>query len=142
MSGNTHPGGVHKIQLRQQRVRRRAAHRRIQDGVALRVLRIVLVKKVQIGQVHQQLITPGSGDFLDLHSLRAIVHAELVIDGTPAPHSQGCIAVTIFVDGHNHSAPASQLNGIGITGILIVLIAVKQQNRRCRILRGSRFGPV
>ena len=65
-----------------------------------------------------------------------------MIDSATAAHSQCSIAVAKFIDGHDHSAAAGQLNGIGITGIFIVLIAVKQQNSRSRIIRSGSMGAV
>ena len=142
MTGNTHAGGINKVEAGEQTIGRGTAHGGVQQCVALFILRIDLIKEVQIGEIHHQLVTACSGDLLHLNAFRTVIDAELVVHGATVSHPQGGGAVTVFVNSHDHSAAARQFNGIGIAGVLVILVAVQQQHRRGWAVSRGRFGAV
>lgn len=91
----------------------------------------MLVEKAEVGKVHHDLVAGLAADGLEravLDAVLAVVDRDLVIDVAAVDQSGRRRAVAVFVQTQDHRAAAGQLDGVGRAGLMVVLVAVQQQN--------------
>ena len=123
--------GIDIVHGRQQRVGIAAARGAVCHGIAVGVGRVMLVEKAEVGKVHHDLVAGLAADGLEravLAAVLAVVDRDLVIDVAAVDQSGRRRAVAVFVQTQDHRAAAGQLDGVGRAGLMVVLVAVQQQN--------------
>lgn len=123
--------GIDIVHGRQQRVGTAAARGAVCHGIAVGVGRVLLVEKAEVVKVHHDLVAGLAADGLEravLDAVLAVVDRDLVIDVAAVDQSGRRRAVAVFVQTQDHRAAAGQLDGVGRAGLMVVLVAVQQQN--------------
>ena len=136
MAADRKARGVDIVHGRQQCIGIIAACGAVFHGVAVFVCCVVLVKKAEVREVRHDLVASLAADGLEravFHTVFAVVDGHLVIDIAAVDKTFGRRTVAVLVQTQNHRAAPGQLDGVGRAGLMVVLVAVQQQNagHRC-----------
>ena len=141
----TDPGGIDVFHTGKHGVCRDAAAGGIGDRMSFIVLGIMIVEERQVGEVHHDPVAFLTAD-LDVGpvflTVVSVIDGDLVIDVTAGKQTRCGEAVSVFIDGHDDDAASCKLDRICGIGLVIVLIAVQQKDRRCGVFRRCAFRSV
>ena len=140
VSADGHSLIVDKRKSGQIPVGQRTASGRILDAVAVAVLGIMIVEEGKIGEVHQHAVAQASldrGIGPVLLRVVPVVDGNLVVDVSSFDQTGSRRSVSVFIQTHDDSPSSGQFDRIGGAGLMVVLIAVQQQDGRSPVGGGS-----
>ena len=110
-----------------------AAAAGIGNTVAVSILRIVIIEKGKIGEVHHDLVAIDAPD-LDIGSILrriiAVVDRHLMVDITAVGQTGLGRAMAVFIQRQNDIASSGKFDRIGRTGLMVILIAMQKKHSR------------
>ena len=105
----------------------------------------MLIEETEIGEVHHDLVSCLSTNSLICSGFLAvlsIVDSDLMIDISPVYEPCCRAPVAVLIKSEDYTPAPGKFNSVVGTCLMVILIAVKQQNSRCFIALCSRDGRI
>ena len=145
MAGQAQTGVVHVGQACQIGVGSDSSAATVLDGVTRVVGGVVLVKEAQVGEVHEDAIADGAAYlrvcpvFL---GVVAVVDPHYMVNVSALGQADGSGSVSVAVNGKGHVAATGKLDGVSRIGLVVVLVAMEEQDARCGMFSACGCGNV
>ena len=146
MAGDGEPCGIDILHSGEHCIGRDSAHGRILDLRTVGSLAVVVVEEAQVGEVEQQLVALDARVDHDvglvLHAVLTEIHLDPVVGPAALPHRDVGVAVAELVKAHDNDSASCKLDSVACARLMVVLVAVQEQDSGRLVLRRGSGGRV